>query len=112
MAHSRKRDSKEVDRLIAEVDKLTNHPDPDKRLSVNKACQKVGLQTTVYYFRKRKEDALSKLTPGHTVNVSAVQSRRNSDNKDTAALMAEARELEDKLNQIKLKIAESVMKTY
>jgi hypothetical protein len=115
MTYKRKRDSQEVDKLIAEAEKWINHPDPAKRLSVNKACAKVGLQTTVYYFRKRKDEALSKtkLGPGtNPVDVSREVNKKLVDNIDTASLMAEARELEDRLNQIKIRIAESMMKTF
>lgn len=97
-----KRDSTQVDKLMSEVDKLHS-----KGMSVNKACQQVGIQPTVYYFRKRKDVALAK-------NDDVAQSIGKStlalhEHKDLESLTREYRELENRLNAIKLKIAEKVM---
>lgn len=113
MPHAkRKRVSEEVDKLIAEVDKLTSHPDFRKRLSVNRACQEVGLQPTVYYFRKRKEDAMSKLpntTP--TINVSsAINNSNKNSNRNKNEIIAEIRRLEEQLLQLKIQYADASLK--
>lgn len=101
----RKRFSDEVDKLINQVNKLVNDG-----MSVNKACQKVGLQPTVYYFRKRKDDAL-KLKSNVTSSSSSSPAMFNASgtNKSTQKLIEEARELEDRLREIKERILESVM---
>lgn len=113
-----KRSPEDVDKLIAEVDRLSTDPDLRKRLSVARACTKVGLQRTVYYFRKRRDDAENVIQAAITntpVTRSAPKSKSPvireglHDRKTTELLMQEYRELENRLNQIKLKIAESVM---
>jgi hypothetical protein len=126
-----KRDSHEIDKLYNEVEKLVNHPDPLKKLSVNAACKKVGLQPTVYYFRKRKEEALAGLPKKPPVSAGGISYRKKQDNpqpqqpannaystrsssgqnlKDHNELIKELRELESKINDIKIQIAENMLK--
>lgn len=105
-----KRDSATIDALIDEVDSLVNHPDRRKQLSVKKACAKVGLQTTVYYYRKRQDDVLN--APGLDnvpVSVSRVTRTELREHKTTDDLLREYREVEARLNSLKLMIAEKVM---
>lgn len=124
-----RRDSHEVDALIAEVERLSTEPDPKKRLSVLAACKKVKLEPSVYYFRKRKEEAIANKERPREREYYFAQKKREAlqkadqaevmpdlhtvdlNNKDTKALMVVAKELEDRLKEVKLKIAESMMKS-
>lgn len=110
-----KRNSEEVDKLIAEVDRLAKNG-----MSVNKACTKVGLQTTVYYFRKRKVQAeaqelaeraaYSSQRPSQVPNRAPLKEMSSLyESKDLASLTQEYRELENRMNALKLEIAEKVM---
>lgn len=101
-----KRDSDEIDKLIAEVDELHN-----KGMSVNRACAKVGLQNTVYYFRKRRDVAEAAGATQATAPTKTGTSFDTSlhERKDTDTLMREYRELEQRMLQIKMAIAEKVM---
>lgn len=112
---NRKKESHEVDALVEKVDELANHPDSRKRMSVVKACAKVGLQPTVYYFRKRKEKATKP-----SMNVSSMKNRdkileavyENNNTKtgtNTRELLEEAKELKKRLEDIKMQIAESMI---
>lgn len=114
-----KRDSAQVDKLIAQVDKLHNN---GKGMSINAACKEVGLQNTVYYFRKRKDEALAKSgLPVDTKREYHFQKRKEEasgarsnaselhEHKDIDSLTREYRELENRMNAIKLAIAEKVM---
>lgn len=105
MPSRRKRETHEVDRLIQKVDQLHS-----EGMSVNKACQKVGLQTTVYYYRKRKDEALNKQEP--TVHQASAPVTPKYSNKNNDELVAEARELERRLHEIKARIAENVIKSF
>lgn len=98
-----KRDSSQVDKLVAEVDRLHANG-----MSVNKACAKVGIQNTVYYFRKRKDTAEAKLQSGTSSDTMSFSTGLH-EHKDLATLTQEYRELENRLNAIKMQIAEKVM---
>ncbi len=104
-----KKGSVEIDRLIAEVDKLNAGG-----LSINKACAKIGLQPTVYYFRKRKDEALAnakEVLPSNysSNNAKSLSTTELHDHKDFDALKKEARELEMRLNSIKLALANKML---
>lgn len=61
MANKGSRKSKEeVDKQVAKVDELHTK----KGYSINAACKEVGLQNTVYYWRKRKEALQEPVTHG------------------------------------------------
>lgn len=96
-----KKGSNEIDKLIAEVDRL--HAGG---MSVNKACAKVGLQNTVYYFRKRKDAAVGLLPAASLKSTVSVDIY---DHKDFEELKKEARELEARLNSIKLALANKML---
>lgn len=103
VAKRTKRDSGQVDKLVAEVDRLHANG-----MSVNKACAKVGIQNTVYYFRKRKDQAEAKLQTGTSSNAMSF-AKELHEHKDLATLTQEYKELENRLNSIKLQIAEKFM---
>ncbi len=101
-----KRDSSQVDKLIAEVEKLHR----TTGLSINKACQKLGLQPTVYYFRKRKDEAMNKLESISSNSAPVSKSVKGlHEHRDIDELTREYRELEARLQCIKMQIAEKVM---
>jgi transposase-like protein len=108
-AKKEKRDSKQIDKLIAEVDRLHTQED----YSVNRACQEVGIQPTVYYFRKRRDSTLAKPHHsngngngnGHVTTIPAYDSK----NLDVKSLKEEARQLEQRLQSIKNRIADAVL---
>jgi hypothetical protein len=102
-----KRDSDEIDKLIAQVEKLKK----EKKMSVNAACKQVGLQTTVYYFRKRKEDALKKLEEAPTAPPSRASLMVSKDQPpplpaDIQALKDEYIQTQERLRNIESRIAE------
>jgi len=93
MAKKVKRDSNEVESLVA------------NGMSVNKACAKAGLQNTVYYFRKRKDQALERQKEYLSIN----NTHKMAISDDINDLMQEYRSTEERLSQIKMKIGESFM---
>lgn len=93
-----KRESKEVDKLVAEVDRLHANG-----MSINRACAQVGIQNTVYYFRKRRDNALAINTKKES-SMNEIFSDR-----DLNDLMREYRELEERLQAIKMAIADKVV---
>lgn len=104
----RRREPHEVDKLIAEVDRLHKQ----KSMSIKKACAQVGLQTTVYYWRKRKAEAENKL-PTHPSSIPTNQytNTTSSNGKNRDELIRELRELEARATAIKLKLAEEYIKS-
>jgi transposase-like protein len=99
----RRRVSHEVDKLIEKVDKLHR----EKGMSIKKACAEVGLQTTVYYWRKRKENLEIKLPsfPSSNTNIPSSISKNRDE------LIRELRELENRINAIKAMLAEEYIKS-
>lgn len=104
-----KRESHEVDKLVAEVDKLNANG-----MSINKACQKVGLQNTVYYFRKRKEAANEQVQRhgGPTPKSASIVVSRTSVNAPSGSLdelRKEYSKTKEYLRNLEQKIAETVI---
>jgi hypothetical protein len=95
--NSSPRSSYEIDRLVREVDRLIN----EEQYSVNRACQEMRIQPTVYYYRKRREkveEALESLPDNHVPyfkpKVEAVVSKNNNKKappkkKDITSIVAE-----------------------
>lgn len=113
-----KRTMEEINELIAQVDDLVNHPNPRKRMSVRAACEKVGLQTTVYYFRKRKEKALEEKLPAKAPSKPAPKTRtadlhdyghKEYSNKDATSLVAEIKDLEERIRQAKNQLVQAML---
>ena len=105
-----KRDSNQIDKLMAKVDKLVT----DQNYSVNRACAEVGIQATVYYYRKRKDIATAQGN-APVPNIMPVNSQTarfdasHLGDKGIEALKKEYFDLENRLQAIKIKIAEKVM---
>ena len=106
-----KRDSNQVDKLMARIDRLV----ADENYSINRACAEVGVQPTVYYYRKRKDVAIAQGN-APVPNITPIKSQvarfdaLHLKDKDIADLKKEYDELEDRLQAIKNKIAEKVMR--
>lgn len=104
-----KRDSNEVDKLYAKVEDLVNN----KGWSINKACKEVGLQNTVYYFRKRKEKAIEDMQqhskPQQRGSIAVRKSSVENVPSDLEELKREYTQTKERLEALKEKILEATL---